>query len=107
MVYSDSASRKERCCSIPYGCQRPVRGEASLEAKAYVGRRPTPKALETRGREGWREGGDSRGKRVRGGDRRERGQRPPLPQGEALRRRPLWKSEASPPAGRSSVSASP
>src|SRR6218665_1755769 len=29
------------------------------------------------------------------------GQRPPLPQAEALRRRPLWKPEASPPAGRS------
>src|SRR6218665_2256990 len=29
------------------------------------------------------------------------GQRPPLPLGEALRRRHLWKPEASPPAGRS------
>ena len=42
------------------------------EAKAYVGRRPTPKALEARGRKGGREVGDSRGKRVRGGERRER-----------------------------------
>src|SRR6218665_721930 len=66
MVYSASTSRKERCLSIRYGCQRSTRGEASLEAKGYVGRRPTPKALEARGRDG----GDSRGKRVRG--RRER-----------------------------------
>src|SRR6218665_714585 len=29
------------------------------------------------------------------------GQRPPLPHGEALRRRHLWKPEASPPARRS------
>src|SRR6218665_1030029 len=28
------------------------------------------------------------------------GQRPPLPQGEALRRRHLWKQDASPPAWR-------
>src|SRR6218665_1236715 len=114
------------------------------EAKAYVGRRPTPKALEARGRKGGREGGDSRGKRVggggergeggerrekrgRGGERRERdGHRgeyrqhrriytrwlearglPSRRAKPALRRRPLWKSEASPPAGRSSVSASP
>src|SRR6218665_2474194 len=79
MVYSDSASRKERCCSIPYGCQRPVRGEASLEAKAYVGRRPTPKALE---------GGRETDTEENIGSIDES-----IPDG--------WRPEPSPPAGRS------
>src|SRR6218665_2297665 len=59
-----------------------VRGEASRMAKAYVGRRPTPKACR-RAKSRWREGGDSRGKRV----------------GESIS--DGWTPEASPPAGRS------
>src|SRR6218665_369141 len=102
-LQTDFASRRERCC------QSPVRGEASRMAKAYVGRRPTPKAYAEGLQEVEvpREGGDSRGKRV--GESIPDGwrQRPPLPQGEALRRRHLWKQDASPPAGRSTVSATP
>ena len=61
-----------------------VRGEASLEAKAYVGSAYAEGVGGQRegrregwrpegGSEGWREGGDSRGKRVRG--RGEEGER--------------------------------
>src|SRR6218665_2639276 len=48
MVYSDSASHAADLYHMV------ARGLS--EAKAYVGRRPTPKALEARGREGGREG---------------------------------------------------
>src|SRR6218665_1233006 len=57
-LQTDSASHRERCC------QSPVRGEASCMAKAYVGRRPTPKAEGMQEGEVPREGGDSRGKRA-------------------------------------------
>src|SRR6218665_2357739 len=75
-LQTDSASRRERCC------QSPVRGEASRMAKAYVGRRPTPKACR-RAKARGREERDSRGKRV--GET--------IPDG--------WRPEAFPSAGRS------
>src|SRR6218665_3762745 len=50
MVYSDSASNAADLYHMV------ARGLSEAKAKAYVGRRPTPKALEARGREGGREG---------------------------------------------------
>src|SRR6218665_2473676 len=95
-LYTDSASRRERCC------QSPVRGEASRMAKAYaeglrrrlaVGRSPEG------GRDGWREGGDSRGKRV--GESIPDGWKPEA--SPSAGRSHLWKQDASPPAERERI----